>query len=1120
MRCLFNLPAPRLWTLALAACCAIVLSSTTAAAQGVTTGNLGGRVTDAQQQPVVGATVIAIHAPSGTTYEATTREDGRFAIPGMRVGGPYTVTVAPGTGKGASFEPQVQEDIVINLGVATDLDFIVRALNVEVTVTAQASDAVFSSERTGAATSVSRETLATLPTISGRLESITRLTPQAGGNGSFAGQDNRLNNISVDGSYFNNSFGLAGSPGERTGVAPISLAAIEQVQVSVAPFDVRQGGFVGAGVNTVTRSGTNEFRGSFYHNFRDESLVGTEAKGAAVNPGTFSFRNTGGWGSGPIVKNKAFFFVNYENEALTQPLTNFRANLGGEAASGNVTRVLRSDLDALSTFLNTNFGYTTGPYQEYEGETPAIRFLGKVDWNLNQRNKFSFRYNHLDSNTDVPLSNSSSLGFGTRRSNTTGLNFQNSNYQILENIRSGIGEWNSIITNTIANNLIVGYSSQDESRASRGTFFPFVDVLEGSTVYTSFGFEPFTPNNELRYKTFQIQDNFTRYGAKHSLTFGGSAERYESENVFFPGAQSAYVYNSLADFYADAQGHLANPNRTTSPVTLRRFQVRWANIPGMEKPIQPLEVWYTGAYAQDDWRVRDNLKLTLGVRFDVPFFGETGFANANADALTFRDESGGSVQYETAKLPDPNILWSPRAGFNWDVMGQRRTQVRGGTGVFTGKPAYVWISNQIGNTGVLTGFESIDNVTNRPFHPDPDRYKPTEVTGAPASSYELALTDADFKFPQLWRSNVAVDQRLPWGWTGTAEFLYNRDVNGIYYINANLPAAQGQFAGADNRPRWTGASCTTNPPISPCVTRLNNAAGNQVQNAIVLKNQNEGRSWNMAGSLEKTSRAGLWVKAAYSYGEAKNTVDPGSIAFGSWNNNPHAGDPNNPGIGYAISTPGHRVFVAASYTREYFNFGRTTVSVFWEAAPPATFNVTDRSYTFAGDLNGDGGTSNDLLYIHRDVSEMNFQTFTVTGGPTFTAEQQAQAWNAYIEQDEYLSKRRGQYAERGALLAPIVRRVDASLAQDIFTNLGGRRHGFQFRVDLLNFGNLINSDWGVGRRFVNTQPLTNPGVDAQGRATYRLRVVNGQLMARSLENTASLTSDVYRVQFSLRYSFN
>jgi hypothetical protein len=1081
--------------------CAAVLVSPHAHAQGVTTGSITGVVTDGQQ-PVAGADVIAIHEPSGTVYETKTRTDGRFAIPGMRVGGPYTVTVAHG-GVGTGFQPSTRENVTVDLGVTTDLSFAVSAIALEETVVVTAStESVLSSNRTGAATAVSREALATLPTITGRLESVVRLSPQAGANMSFAGQDSRLNNITVDGSYFNNSFGLGNTPGERTGVAPISLAAIEQVQVSVAPFDVRQGNFVGAAVNTVTRSGTNQLRGSVYHQFRDDGLVGTEARGLAFNPGSFNYTNTGGWAAGPIIPNRLFFFGNYENEDYNSPGTTFRANAGGEAIGGGVTRVRASDLDQLAAFLGNRFSYDPGPYQGYEHMTPANRYLFKTDYNINNSNKIIFRYTQLDSNTDVLLSNSSSLGFGNRRTSTQALNFQNSNYQILENIKSGVGEWNSYLGTNMANQLIVGYTSQDESRASRGTFFPFVDILDNSTTYTSFGFEPFTPNNELRYKTFQLQNNFTRYGNRHALTFGGSVERYESENVFFPGSQSIYVYNSLQDFYTDANDYLANQNRTTSPVTLRRFQVRWANIPGMEKPVQPLEVIYAGAYAQDEWKPRDNLSLTLGLRLDVPVFGETGFENANADRLTFRDENGDPVQYSTAKLPDANILWSPRAGFNWDVTGDRNLQVRGGTGIFTGRPAYVWISNQIGNTGVLTGFEQLDNTRARPFNPNPSHYKPANVTGDPASSFELALTDPDFKFPQIWRSNVAVDRRLPWGLIGTAEFMYNRDVNGIYYINANLAAPNTAFAGADTRPRWT----------------TGNRINANVANAVVLKNQNVGRSWNLATSLSKTFGAGF-IRGAYSYTEARNTVDPGSIAFGSWNNNQHAGNPNLPGLGYAAVSPGHRVFAAVSYRREYFRFGATTVSAFWESRTGG-----NTSFTFSGDINGDGGTSNDLLYVHRDVSEMNFQPFTV-GTRTFTAAEQAQAWNAFIEQDRYLRSRRGQYTERNAVFLPFIHRVDMSVAQDLFTSLGGRRHSFQLRADVLNFGNLLNSSWGVGQRLVNNQPLVVPtaaqgGVaDAQGRMQYRLRVINNELMNRSLETTTFL-DDVYRVQVSLRYTFN
>jgi hypothetical protein len=1069
-----------------------------AAAQGVTTGILHGVVTDESNQPVAGASVIAIHLPSGTSYEAATRTDGRFSIPGMRVGGPYAVTVTY-VGTGLAFEPATQEDIAVNLGVTTDLQFVVRAIAVQetITVTGQ-SDTIFASSRTGAATSVSRIELATLPTISGRLNDLTRLTPQAAGM-SFAGQDNRLNNITVDGSYFNNSFGLSGAPGDRTGVAPISLEAIEQVQINVAPFDVRQGNFVGAGVNTVTRSGTNRLVGSVYHRFRDQDLVGTEARGLAVNPGTFTYRNTGGWAGGPLVRNRLFVFGNLEDELDTRPQTTFRANAGGEPVGGSITRVPASQMTALSSFLSQNFGYQTGPFQEYDRLTPATRFLLRSDYSLNNSNKISFRYNHLDSITDVILSGSGSAGLGRGTNTTNFLSFQNSNYQLMENIRSGVGEWNSIIGTSMSNSLIVGYTFQDESRRTRGEVFPLVDIWEGGQSYISFGSEPFTPNNELRYKTFQLQNNFTRFGNRHSLTFGASLERYESENVFFSLSQSVYVYNSLDDFYTDANGHLANPNRTTSPVTLRRFQVRYMNIPGMDKPLQPLKVWYTGAYVQDQWRPRTNVTVTGGLRFDVAVFGDTGFPNPDADALTFRDEAGRAVQYSTGELPDPKLLWSPRAGFNWDLFNNQQTQVRGGTGVFTGRPAYVWISNQVGNTGVLTGFEQIDNTTARPFNPNTRAYWPTDVTGAPAASYELAVTDPDFRFPQLWRSNVALDHRLPGGFVAGVELLYNRDINGIYYINANLPPAQTAFAGVDNRPRWTS-------------TRIHP----HVANTTVLKNQSVGSGYNIATTISKTSAFGLSLRGAYSYNIGRNTVDPGSVAVTSWSSNPHSGDPNNPGRGYTTpfgASLGHRVFALASYSRDYFGIGATTVSLFWEAR-----NNGNTSYVFAGDMNADGGSGNDLIYIPRDVSEMNFATFT-TGGRTFTAAEQAAAFDAYINQDRYLRSRRGHYAERAAVFLPMVSRADLSVTQQLFANIRGQRNGFQFRADVLNVGNLLNSDWGVGQRLVRNQILTNATADPQGLATYRLAVVNNELLSRSFETT-TFSSDVWSVMFSLRYSFN
>ncbi len=1101
----------RLWcvTAALLVCAALSVAS--AYAQGVTTASVAGVVKDAQGAVIPGANVIAVHEPSGSTYEAVTQADGHFFIPGMRVGGPYKVTASL-----TGFSSEAIEKLTLSLGVAQDLQFTLKVATIAETITVVGqSDPVFSSGRTGAATSVSRDDLANLPTISGRINDITRLTPQYGGSGTFAGQDSRLNNITVDGAYFNNSFGLRNAPGDTSGVAPISLEAIEQVQVSVAPYDVRQGNFVGAGVNTVTRSGSNKITASVYRRFRNESFVGTEAKGLAFNPGVFNTHTTGVWAGGPILRNRLFAFGSYEKQQETRPLSTFRANQGGEPIGGSITRVLASDLNTISSLLSSKFQYETGPYDNIDKNIPGKPLLLKGDYNINNNNKVTFRHTRLDSSTDVLLSTSSSLGNPTGRSsgsNTTFLGFKNSNYTILENIRSSIGEWNSVIGNSMSNNVIVGYTTQDESRGDVGKLFPFVDILDGSGVaYTSFGSEPFTPNNELRYNTFQAQDNFTKFGNKHSLTFGGSIERYRSENVFFPGKQSAYVYNSLADFLTDANGFLANPNRTTSPVTLRRFQVRYSNIPGQVKPIQPLSVLYGSGYAQDEWRPQTNITVSVGLRVDVPVFGDTAYPNANVDALTFRDEKGNAVKYSTGKLPDPKPLWSPRLGFNWDLTRDQRTQLRGGSGVFTGKPAYVWISNQIGNTGVLTGFIQDDNVTTRPFNPNPDFYKPATVTGAPAASVDLAVTDPEFKFPQVWRSNIAVDRRLPGGFTGTGEFIYNRDVNGVYYINANLPAAQSAFVGADGRQRWTGVACA-GATVGPCVTRLNNAPGNQITNAIVLKNQNVGRSWNLAGTLAKTLTTGLTVKGAYSYGEARNTIDAGSIASGSFTNNPMHGDPNNPSLGFSSASPGHRVFVAASYTHQYFGVGGTTIAAFWEGRTNG-----NTSYIFSGDMNGDTA-GNDLIYIPRDQSEMNFAQFTAPNGRVFTAAEQAQAWDAYIAQDTYLSKHRGAYAERGAVFLPIVRRMDLSLTQDVFHSVAGRRHAGQIRLDVINVGNLLNHDWGVGQRLIRNQILTNGGADAAGRATYRMALVNNEMLTHSLETT-TFSTDVYTMMLSFRYTF-
>jgi hypothetical protein len=704
------------------------------------------------------------------------------------------------------------------------------------------------------------------------------------------------------------------------------------------------------------------------------------------------------------------------------------------------------------------------------------------------------------------MSGSSSLGFGNRNFRPEALNFQNSNYSIMENIKSIVAELNTRINSNMSNNLIIGYTYQDESRGYKGEFFPMVDILSGGATYTSFGFEPFTPNNELRYKTFQIQENLQIFKGNHTITAGFSYENYQSENVFFPGSQSVYVYNSLADFYKDGDNFLANGNAVASGVNLRRFQVRWNNIPGSEKPIQPLEVNYGGVFIQDEWQARKNLKLTAGLRVDVPYFEQTALRNTEMESFSFRNPAGAYVNFRTDALPEANLLWSPRVGFNWDVFSDQKTQIRGGSGVFTGRPAYVWISNQVGNNGILTGFEQVDNTTTRPFNPDPNKYKPTTVTGKPASSYELALTETNFKFPQVWRTNIAVDQQLPAGIIATGEFIYNQDVNGVAYYNANLPVASSQFTGNDIRQRW---NVGTNP----------NRINAKIPNAVTLSNQAVGYSWVASFSLERPFANGLFMKAAYSYGESKNTVDAGSIASGSWFNNPITSDPNNPAVGYSSNFMGHRAFVTASYSKDFFKFGNTSFSIFWEGR-----TIGNASYVVGGDLNNDGGTSNDLIYIPATKAEMNFQAFTASG-VTFTAAQQADAWEAYILQDKYLSANRGGYAQRGAVIMPMVYRADLSFAQQLFTNIGGKRNTLEFRMDILNVGNLIDSDYGVGKTFNSTQPIVVPSAaqggvaSADGRPQYRMRNFGTSLVSETYRATAGV-ADVWRMQFGLRYIFN
>ncbi len=1063
----------------------------------VTTSSITGIVTDANGEGLVGATVVATHVPSGTRYGTATNAAGRYTIPAVRVGGPYTI-VANYTG----YDAVTREGIVTNLGIASNVDFQLKESGVlidEVVVAVNRND-LFSNQRTGAATSFDVKRVTSIPTIGSRsINTITKYNPNGNGR-SFGAQDSRLNNFTIDGSVFNNGFGLGSEAqaGGRTGSTAISLDAIEEIQVNVAPYDVRQTGFVGAGINAVTRSGTNEFSGSVFTNFRSANMYGNKARSTNVTATQFSENVVGARIGGPIIKNKVFFFVNAEMVRNSSPATPWIA--AGSTNPGQVTRVLKSDLDSVSNVLNRLFNYQTGPYEAYNNETSSDKFLARLDFNLSDRQKLMLRYTHHNSLADINISNSASLGFGTRTTNFQSMSYQNSGYLIGDNTRSAVAELNSTFSDRISNTFSIGYDFQDEDRQYKGAFFPTIDILKDATTYISAGFDPFTPSNRLSYGTFHITNNLSYYAGKHTITAGVNYENFKSDNLFFPGSNGVYVFNSLDDFYRAANG---------DSTSLRRFQYRYSALEGGAEPLQVLKVQKIDLYGQDEFKAGKNLTITAGIRASYIDLGATESLQNNVLAdSTFRDLDGNALKINTSKIPDPQILLEPRLGFNWDVTGKRSTQVRGGAGIFTGRPPFVWLSNQIGNNGVLTGFIEANNTNTKqyPLVADASIFTPDQPTLP--STFEIAVTSNDYRYPQVLKTNLAVDQKLPGGLVATAEVLYNRNMNAIFYYNANQEAATANFAGPDTRPRFPGSGSSN----------INNDTRvvNNVSTAIVMSTTNQGSYLGFTGKLEYPEKKGLYAMAAYTYSQAQDLMSAGSIAAGSFTGARSVNGNNRLDLAFSDFDIPHRVIGLFSYRTDWGtkSGGGVQFTLGYEGRRDGRF-----SYTYNGDMNGDNIFGNDLLFVPNAATDLVFEDQTVSG-VTYTAAQQQAFFDQYINNDEYLSTIRGQYTERNGGLLPWLHRFDLAMSRDFWVNIGGKRNTIQLRVDIFNIGNMLDSDWGVGRRFITTTPLQARGVDATGTPKYR---VASQLLTESTRRTydwGASINDVWNLQLGVRYIFN
>lgn len=1046
----------------------IIWGSNSLMAQGLTTASVSGKILDEGGQGLPGVNVVAIHEPSGTKYGASSTSNGTFQIRNMKIGGPYSFESSF-----VGYENQKTENVYLKLGESFPLQIqMSTSLTELMTIEITAESGVINSDRTGAQTSVNSEAIRNMPTISRSQEDLTRLTPQSDGN-SFGGRNNLYNNFSLDGSIFNNSFGLdVATPGGQADANPVSIDAIEQMQVSLAPFDVRQGGFTGAGINAVTKSGTNEIKGTVYTFIRNEGMTGKKVDGVDAPNLDYSSNITGLSIGGPIIKNKLFFFINAEGVRKTELAHGFTALKadGSNAGLPNTTSVDEADAIAVQNHFRTNWGYDPGAYEGYTHETFNNKFLAKLDWNIGEKHTLMMRYNFLDSYKDI-LPHPEAIG--GRGATSFRLPFENSSYRIFNKINSYVAELNSNFSSNISNKLMVSYTEFRDKREPKSAPFPVIDIwnTNGQVAMTA-GSEMFSTNNVLDQNVFQFTDNVTWFQNDHTWTFGVNYEQFSFENSFNLFYYPWYTAFSATDFVNDTYVPFAgNASGDFNQDVINN------NAPFA---VSTIKVAQLGLYAQDEWQMNERFKLTMGLRVDVPLYLSDIAPDSEIQGFTgwvHPDQSPAVVDPST--FPKTNLMWSPRVGFNWDAKGDRSLQVRGGTGIFTGRIPFVWLGNQASNAVMSPGY-----------------------------TFQINDTHQDFKYPQVWKTNLGIDKRFDNGLVATFEGIYGKDINAVVHRNYDMLAPSSNLTGTgDTRAIFGGFNETHIYASDP------GAIGFLDAGSIVMENAKEGFQMSLTGGLSKTFENGFYVSAFYTYQNSKDlTSIPAEIAADAFQRNPVVGNPN--GSSYSWSRYGltHRFIASLGYQVSYSKFS-SSFSGFYELGKGGRY-----SYTYAGDINLDGiATNNDLLYVPANASDINIGTVdgTGTGVPAADAAAQYSALSAFIDQDPYLSTRRGDYAERHGAQLPGFGQFDFKFVESFNFEIAGKPNQLQLSFDILNLGNLFNSSWGVRQFANNTSPISVSGVDNNGTPWLRFDAN----LKDSYINDTSLRSK-WQMQVGVRWIFN